>query len=249
MEHFGNIYQPTTLTTVSRNLLIIILCSIIYTSCAIIKHSNACVLDYETNSITGTDNLDTLYDIPQLYIPRILETIYFDSDEIHNAHFSRNASEEFVGVHISGCKDTIAAKERMAFHLMEKYKVLRYDSTFLRTIYSAEVVDESKLIHSKPNCEKLISLGNNEDGIIINKFTCLSWKSLNHLLIPLELNHETNSVEFESREGTYDLSVPDHMITEFGFETYQKYILENLGIQMHKIRIDTVDLGVYKYKL
>jgi len=217
-----------------------------YTSCLVKKPNYKCVLVYETNTIYGYElNQKVFYDSIK-YVPLILEDLINNSDEINNTHFSRNSNNKYAGYRISGCRDTTWAKQTMAAHLMKKYNVERFDSVYLDTVYRLEVIDESRLIKSPDSCIATYIKGDVIDGIPFNHYKCIPWGPIAHFTLPY--NSNTNSIDVDLREGNYDLSVPREMDKKIGVEYYSKTFLEPQGMSLRFERIDTIHLGVYRYR-
>lgn len=209
--------------------------------------SNNCILDSATNTISGPDIRAKEFYRKRLFIPRVLEELSLGRKKIYYSHFSDHAQEEYARYHIYGCRDTTWAKQRMVEHIMEKYHVYKYDSIYYDTIYTVQVVDESKLVKSHEPCDRSMSHFNRINGMFLHIYQCLEWNLVAHLMLPPEFNENTNSVEYNMRSGRHDISVPVYLASTKGFDVYQQYILDSLGIHIAPLRIDTIPLGVYEY--
>lgn len=69
-----------------------------------------------------------------------------------------------------------------------------------------------------------------------------------HSLIPYGMNRKRNSVEGNDRTGLYNIKVPAYIYRDQGIYAYQNYLKEWLGLEMKSERIDTINIGVYKYR-
>ena len=153
---------------------------------------------------------------------------------------------KWVGYHIYGCRDTTWAKRTMADHLMKKYRIERYDSTYLDTVYKLEIFDESKLHRSEDSCVITMIKGDVINGMPYDHYKCMPWGPVVQCILPYDRN--TNSIDTEMREGSYDISVPREMDKALGVKYYSDTYLSHYGMSLSFLRIDTVHLGVYKYK-
>lgn len=165
---------------VIKILLLHLACIILLSSCFVKKHiETKCVLDKENNIIKGYDlDAKVFYDDVH-FLPRIIEDflIVGEKPDIEYRDFSRKSSREnsYAGYHIHGCADTTWAKETMAYHLMDKYNINRFDSTYYDTVYTITVIDETKLEYSKDSCHYFRLLGGTFNDVIVTERRCMSW--------------------------------------------------------------------------
>ncbi len=135
----------------------------------------------------------------------------------------------------------------MAYHLIDKYHINRYDSIYYDTIYKITVLDESKLEYRKDSCQKLISFGSTFNDIAITDYRCISWGMICYSLT-WGMNSNTNSIESDDRNGYYDIKIPVFMYRDQGLIAYQNYLKKWLGLELKFERIDTMKNGVYEYR-
>jgi hypothetical protein len=238
---------------VIKKTIVVLVSIVLLTSCSITKiMESKCILDKESNVIKGNvRNAKVFYD-EMHFLPRVIENFLSEGKKppIEYKDFSKKAGRinKFAGYHIYGCADTTWAKQKMAYHLMDKYHINRYDSTYFDTAYSVTVIDESKLEYSKDSCDYFMSLGSTFYDEIVTEYKCISWGMVTHFLMPIGMSNKTNSIESEDRPGYYNIKVPAYVYKEQGLPAYQKYLQDWLGLEMTFERVDTINIGVYEYR-
>lgn len=241
--------------TVNNKSKMLLLLLFGFTACRTVSPSIECVLDVEANSLVGNAMSAKQYKVRQRYIPASIEMLTkgielkYIGKSVDAMHFSENAPEKFCGYAIIGCRDTTWAKITMAEHLMKKYGVTRYDSTYLDTVYRFNVVDEDKLVMVDDSCTMFMSNGDIIGGIRHKLYKCFKWGTIANFSLPPEYHDDTNSVEFENREGKYAIAVPKGIAAVYGLQYYSDNFLSIYGVELVFERVDTVRLGVYRYDL
>lgn len=229
------------------------ICALVFNACSVKKESkDICILDFTENTIKGTSQLSKEFYVERRFLPRLIEDLISHPDvksEIDYEDFYEKSSrnESYQGYLIQGCSDTTWAKMKMANHLLLKYDIERFDSTYFDTVYSVKLLDESKLKLSSVPCRRNgyhASKRINEPHYI--DLECVKWSTICRFLLRGVLNRKTNTVEFEERVGDYDFRVPIEVFRKQGLKAYQKYLIDSIGINMSFLRIDTVNVGVYK---
>jgi len=239
-------------------MLVIIRSSFLYiflvfalSTCSILRTGDNCTLDYETNTMNGNDSGQKNFYQPKIHIPcgieELIGGIKCSEASIHKSWYNK-ARTKFARYHIYGCADTAWAKQKMAYHLMDKYNVSREGSIYLDTVLLLTVIDESKLDRVEGECHSYGNGINPYDEEPNRSYDCWPWAN-GGFFMPYEYSkkHRSFSIESESREGNYNYRTPMYIVEEKGLEAYSDILLERYGVTLTWDRVDTVTVPVYKY--
>jgi len=235
--------------TVTTKVIFLLLLSVscLY-SCGIWSKSVFCELDYETNTIRGFATGQKEFYTPSKYIPCLVEELLGNpkcgKTQI-NENWRKYTSIKYARYHIYGCQDTSWAKKAMVSHIIDKYNIVREDTTYLDTVLLLTVVDESKLDRDD-DC-KMQSMGTLRYPDREPYTQCLCYDWYGPFFLPFEYKYRSYSVEFEPREGKYNYVTPLDYVEEHGLEAYSDKLLEKYGVTLTFERVDTITLPVYKY--
>jgi len=153
----------------------------------------------------------------------------------------------YTGYKISGCRDTITAKLRMAEHLCKKYGYYRKDSVYLDTIYRIELLDRSKLPMQNEDCSIDSIMIKRTDKGHYSTMPCVEWNSF-FVNIVYDLCHRGHcyALEIPEGEGKLSMTVPVKESVEHDVEKLTAYYEEQWGIRITQERIDSVDVVLIK---
>jgi len=239
---------------VIRRVLFFSVCTFLVSSCFTTKKIEAeCILDKENNIIKGNSNDAKTFYKKKYFLPRAIESFLKvgKKPQIEYSDFSRQSPREnkFARYHIYGCKDTTWAKEAMAYHLMDKYHINRYDSTHYDTVYAINVIDESKLeYNSNKDCHFEVAFGAVYNDVVVTELRCVNYGFLCGSILLLGMKRNTNSIEINDREGNFNIRIPAYLYRDQGLEAYKKYLNDELGFDLSIVRVDTINIGVYEYR-
>ena len=170
------------------------------------------------------------------FLPSAIELLLFPTKkpyEVFVDDYNNNtkSQDRFIDYHIEGCADTLWAKQAMAEHLMDKYCLTRRDSTYYDTVYWVSVLDDSKLVYVDEDCPFTDhNFYRPTDKPHYNDLLCVHWGEVCYYLLWCGLDLDTNTVEYNFRDGRYDFRVPVEAYRRGGMPEYQRVLRDSLGI-------------------
>jgi len=219
-------------------------------SCNILRNNN-CELVSQSNEIRGNDKNAKTIEVEKLYIIPLISDLYqIPRETLLNASsrgYYNTLPTVFTGYKISGCRDTTAAKLRMAEHLCKKYGYYRKDSVYLDTIYRIELLDRSKLPMQNDDCNKNIFTMKRVGTERYSTQPCVEWDAF-FINIVSRLCHRRHCypLEIPEGEGKLDITTPIKARVEHDVEKLTAYYEEQWGVRITQERIDSVDVVLIK---
>ncbi|MDF1695120.1 MAG: hypothetical protein P1U56_04785 [Saprospiraceae bacterium] len=241
---------------------------------------NECILIKEENRIQGSDlTAKTFGSEFEYYLPRVIESLAFNStpNSPINSNYSepprtyfeedtvsggirvisnpKNKSKIRAFYIIEGCIDTIWAKNRMAEHLMQKYKLTRIDSFYLNDAFTYSIHPDSLhllTVHNDPN----VDLAFKNIGWDFHCMGCTIANSLGWIFyeqgidplgfIRVELNPDINYYDQDFLKNVKLHFVYNYnKYREIESSQLQYALREDFGIILTHERRDTVRMGYY----